>query len=118
MEHNGSDEEMNRIIELWLEEFAVNSEVFCPVESTKESLISPFYSTDNNRNRYLIVLTDPDSDSYPYIVKVPYDEVFKVVMNDKNCAGIFVDPMEDGTFVPKHLMITVNEKQSNLYERV
>lgn len=113
MENNISDETMNKAIELWLEEFAVNSEMFRPVQSTKESKQLPIYSTDDSGNRYLIVLIDPDFNSYPDIEKVSYDEVFKEVMNDKSCAGITVDPPEDGTFVPKQLMIKVNEKQSN-----
>lgn len=112
MENNVSDEVMDKTIELWLEEFAVNSELFCPVEYTKETLASPLYSTDANGKRYLIVLTDPNDDVYPYYVKVPYEKIFNTVMNNDNCDGIIVDPTEDGTPVSKQLMIKVNGKRS------
>lgn len=99
-----SAEELNDSIEIWLGEIAVNSEMYCPVQPTKESPFSPLYLTGNDGKQYLIVLTDYSIGNYPYFVKVSYDSIYKAVMQSKNCAGIAVDPGEDVVFIPKRML--------------
>lgn len=116
---SGSAERLKNSMEIWLEEIAVNSEMYCPVQPTKESPLSPLYLTGDDGKQYLIVLTDYSIGNYPYFVKVSFNSVFKVVMHTDNCAGIAVDPGKDVVFISKRMLekaIGNHQKKGGTYE--
>ena len=58
--------------------------------------VRPRMQNGPDDREHLVVLTDPDGESYPFFVSVRLRALMRFMLNSTNCGGILLNPGEDG----------------------